>query len=133
MEGREPWNTRAVAAQVDSKLAFVAAPEEAGGIEIRVPFGALTGRTVMLAEIDRLAAWLLDDVGSVTVVAEDRHEISRRAEVSVHQVRIDVHKEDVPAGAAERQELEQRLLERVDYWARRCFADRHAALGDFEP
>jgi hypothetical protein len=87
----------------------------------------------MLAEIDRLSAWLLDDVGAVTVVAEDRHEIGRKAEASVHQVRIDVRAEDVPTAPGERQKLEQRLLERVDYWMRRCFADRHADLVDFEP
>jgi hypothetical protein len=119
--------------QLESRLAFVAAPEESPSIEIRVPFGALTGRTVMLAEIDRLATWLLDDVGAVTVVAEDRHEIGRRTEASVHQVRIDVNEPDVPASPAEREALEKRLLERVDYWARRCFADRHADLVDFEP
>jgi hypothetical protein len=117
--------------QVESKLAFVAAPEEAPGIEIRVPFGALTGRTVMLAEIDRLAAWLLDEVGAVSVVAEERHEIGRRAGASVHQVRIDVSEADVPAAPAERHELEPRILERVGYWVRRCFADRHADLVDF--
>jgi hypothetical protein len=118
--------------QLESRFAFIAAPEEAPSIEIRVPFGALTGRTVMVAEIDRLAAWLLDEVGAVTVVAEDRHEIGRRAEASVHQVRIDVSEADVPAAPDERQELEQRLLERVDYWGRRCFADRHVDLVDFE-
>jgi hypothetical protein len=118
--------------KLESRFAFIAAPEEAPGIEIRVPFGALTGREVMLAEIDRLAAWLLDDVGAVTVVAEDRHEIGRRAEASVHQVRIDVSEADVPSAPAERRSLERRLLERVDHWMRRCFADRHADLVDFE-
>jgi hypothetical protein len=122
-----------MSAQLDSRFAFVTTPGQAPGIEICVPFGAVTGRTVMLAEIDRLAAWLLDDVGAVTVVAEDRHQIGRRAEASVHQVRIDVDETDVPAAPAERHALEQRLLERVDYWVRRCFADRHADLGDFEP
>jgi hypothetical protein len=118
--------------KLESRFAFIAAPEEAPGIEIRVPFGALTGREVMLAEIDRLAAWLLDDVGAVTVVAEDRHEIGRRAEASVHQVRIDVSEADVPSAPAERRSFERRLLERVDDWMRRCFADRHADLVDFE-
>lgn len=121
-----------MSSQLDSSLAFVVPPEDASAIEIRVPFGALTGRTVMLAEIDRLAAWLLDEVGAVTVIAEDRHQIGRTAEASVHQVRIDVDAADVPAAPADRQQLEQRLLERVDYWMRRCFADRHADLGDFE-
>src|SRR5690349_23815465 len=110
-----------MSSELQSRLAFVAAPEEAPSIEIRVPFGAMTGRTVMLAEIDRLAAWLLDDVAAVTAVAEDRHQIGRRAEASVHQVRVDVSETDVPAAPAERQALEERLLQRVDDWARRCF------------
>jgi hypothetical protein len=122
-----------MSSQPESTLAFATPPEDAPSIEIRVPFGALTGRTVMLAEIDRLAAWLLDDVGAITVVAEDRHQIGRTAEASVHQVRIDVDEADVPAAPARRQELEQRLLERVDYWVRTCFADRHTELGDFIP
>ena len=122
-----------MSSQPESTLAFATPPEDAPSIEIRVPFGALTGRTVMLAEIDRLATWLLDDVGAITLVAEDRHQIGRRAEACVHQVRIDVSEADVAAAPAERQQLEERLLERVDYWARRCFADRHADLGDFEP
>jgi hypothetical protein len=120
-----------MSAQLD-RLVFIVEAEEAPGIRIRVPFGALTGRTVMHAEIDRLAAWLLDDVGAVTVVAEDRHEIGRRAEAAVHQVRIDVDASAVPTTPAERYELEQRLLERVDYWVRRCFEDRHADVVDFD-
>lgn len=118
--------------ETDTSLAFAAAREEAPAIEILVNFGAITGRTVMLAEIDRLAGWLLDEVGSVTVIAEDRHQIGRMAEGSVHQVRIDVNEGDAPAGPAERRELEQRLLERVDYWVRRCRADRHVDLADFD-
>jgi hypothetical protein len=118
--------------ELEPRLAFVVTPDEAPFIEVRVPFGALTGRTVMLAEIDRLAARLLDDVGAVTVVAEDRHEIGRKAEASVHQVRIDVAEADVPATPAERREFERRLLEQVDDWVRGCFADRHADLVDFE-
>lgn len=121
-----------MSSQPESALAFVAAPEEAPGLEIRVPFGAMTGRPVMIAEIDRLAAFLLNDVSALTVVAEDRYQIGRRAEAAVHQVRIDVSEADVPAAPAERQQLEQRLLERIDYWVRRCFADRHADLTDFE-
>jgi hypothetical protein len=129
----DAWNDRLVTHQPEPTLAFVPAPEEIPGIQICVPFGALTGRTVMLAEIDRLAAQLLDDVGAVTVVAEDRHQIGRTAEASVHQVRIQVSEGDVPAAPADREELEQALLERIDSWVRACFSDRHSDIGDFEP
>jgi hypothetical protein len=115
----------------ESSVAFVAAREHPAAVEIIVNFGAYTGRTVMLAEIDRLSAWLLDEVAAVTVVAEDRHQIGRVAQASVHRVRVEVSEDDVPPAPAGRRELEQRLLERVDYWARRCRAERHVELADF--
>jgi hypothetical protein len=120
-----------MATDVSASLAFVAPPERAA-IEIRVNFGAFTGRNVMHAEIDRLASWLLDELAKVTIVAEDRHEIGRTAEAWVHQVRIDIAEEDAPAMPAERSELEQRLLERVDYWLRLCRADRHVDFTEFD-
>jgi hypothetical protein len=76
----------------------------------------------MLAEIDRLASWLLDEVESVTVIAEDLL-IGRRAEASVHQVRVEVKQADAPDTPSERRQLERRLLERIDYWARLCIAE----------
>ena len=115
-----------------SSLAFVAAPDDPAAIEIRVNFGIFAGRSVMLAEIDRLAAWLLDEVEAVTVISEDRHQIGRTGEGSVHQVRIEVAEPNAPGGASERHELERRLLERVDYWMRLCIAERHSELGAAE-
>jgi hypothetical protein len=109
-------------------LAFIAAPDEPA-IEIRANFGVFAGRAVMLSEIDRLAAWLLDEVDAITVIAEERHEIGRTGEGSVHQVRIELSQEQVPAAASEREELERRLLERVDYWLRLCIAEREGDSG----
>jgi len=83
----------------------------------------------MLAEIDRLASSLLDEVEALTVIAEDRHQIGRNAQGSVHQVRIDVSEKDAPEAPSERRELERRLLERIDYWVRLCIAERHGDLG----
>jgi len=98
-------------------------------IEIRVNFGIFAGRTVTAAEIDRLAQWLLDDVEAVSILSEERHEIGKTAEASAHQVRIEIAETDIPATDAESLEkLEKKLLERIDYWARTCIAERHAAL-----
>ncbi len=119
-----------MSADAQSSLAFVAAPEETPAIEIHVNFGVFSGRTVMLSEIDRLAAWLLDEVEAVTVIAEDRHQIGRNGEGSVHQVRIEVAEADAPAGKPSRRQLESRLLERIDYWVRLCIAERHGELWD---
>jgi hypothetical protein len=121
-----------MAADAQSSLAFMGTPEEPPAIEIRVNFGVFAGRSVMLAEIDRLAAWLLDEVEAVTVIAEDRHQIGRTGEGTVHQVRIEVAETNVPGEAAERSALENRLLERVDYWVRLCIAERQGELGGAE-
>ena len=98
-------------------------------IEIRVNFGIFAGRTVTSAEIDRLALWLLDDVEAVSILSEERHEIGKGAEASAHQVRIEIAETDIPTTDADSLEkLEKKVLERTDYWARTCIAERHAAL-----
>ena len=94
---------------------------DAPAIEVRVNFGVFAGRAATPAEIDRLAEWLLDEVGEVSIIAEERHEIDAHAEASVHLVRIEV----VDGGRLERGELEQRIVERAEHWARSCVAERH--------
>ena len=88
-------------------------------------FGMFAGRGATPAEIDRLAEWLLDEVGDVSIISEERHEIDANVEASVHQVRIEVASESVPVDGAARDRIEQRLLERAEHWARACIADRH--------
>ena len=88
-------------------------------------FGMFAGRGATPAEIDRLAEWLLDEVGEVTIVSEERHEIDANVEASVHQVRIEVATDRVPADGARRAKVEQRILERAEHWARVCIAERH--------
>ena len=84
-------------------------------------FGVFAGRGATPAEIDRLAEWLLDEVGEVSIIAEERHEIDAHAEASVHQVRIEIASGD--------EQTERRILERAEHWARVCIADRHVEVG----
>lgn len=110
-------------------LAFAIGERVSPAFEIHVNFGIFTGRTVTSAEIDRLAQLLLDEVEGVTVISEERHEIGKAAEASTHQVRIEIAAADIPAaGNGNLARLEERLLERVDYWARLCIAERHAEV-----
>src|SRR5579871_254903 len=101
---------------VDQTLVF-----ETDG-EIRVNFGVHAGRAATPAEIDRLAEWLLDEVDGVSIVAEERHEIDGRGEAVVHQLRI-----QAPVTAPEQTE---RIIERVEHWARLCVAERHTEVTD---
>ena len=110
----------------DPALAFVVPPHGSPSIEVLVNFGVFAGRAATPAEIDRLASWLLDEVGEVSIIAEERHEIDARGEASVHQVRIEVNGD----GRSGRIELEQRIVERAEHWARSCVAERHAEVAD---
>jgi hypothetical protein len=112
----------------DFAMAFAVHRHDPPAIEVRVNFGVYAGRDATAAEIDRLAEWLLDEVGEVSIISEERHEIDAQVEASVHQVRIEVAAEDI--GDADKADLEERILERAEHWARLCVAERHAEVAD---
>lgn len=111
-------------------MAFAVQRQDPPAIEVRVNFGVFAGREATPAEIDRLAEWLLDEVGEVSIISEDRHEIDANVEASVHQVRIEVAADRVPGDGEAREEIERRILERAEHWARVCVAERHAEVTD---
>ncbi|HEV8102670.1 MAG TPA: hypothetical protein VGP69_02935 [Gaiellaceae bacterium] len=106
-------------------MAFIVSESEQPAIEVCVNFGVFAGRDATRAEIDRLAAWLLDEVGEVSIISEERLETDGSVEASVHQVRI-----QVANGAGDREALAERIVERAEYWARLCVAERHAEIAD---
>ena len=112
---------------MDPTMAFAVHRHDPPAIEVRINFGVFAGREATAAEIDRLAEWLLDEVGEVSIVSEERHEIDAHVEASVHQVRIEIAAENIQG---DRSEVEQRILERAEHWARLCVAERHAELID---
>ena len=116
------------AIMIEPTMAFVVDRRDPPGIEVRVNFGVFAGREATPAEIDRLAEWLLDEVGEVSIISEERHEIDAHVEASVHQVRVEVAAEDVPDDPAARAAIEERILERAEHWARVCVAERHAEI-----
>jgi hypothetical protein len=97
-------------------LAFVARPEHAP-LEVRVNFGLFAGREATPAEIDELAGELLPKVGDVTIVREERHEISEHSEGAVQLVRISLPSDDP--------ELAGRVAEIAERWAKSCIEERH--------
>ena len=107
---------------MDPPLAFVVHRHDAPALEVRVNFGVFARRHVTPAEIDELATWLLDEVGQVTIVAEERHELDGHLETSVHLVRIELPA--APENDLDRRRLERKIVERAEYWARSCIAHR---------
>jgi hypothetical protein len=110
----------------EPRLAFCVDRHEPPALEVRVNFGVFAGRQATPAEIDDLARYLLDEVGTVTIVAEERHEVDPTLETSVHMVRVEVSGGQLPTNDFERRRLERALVERADHWARQCIAQRHA-------
>ena len=109
-------------------IAFATRTFEPPGLEIRVNFGVFAGREATPAEIEDLAGALLDKVADVTIVAEDRHEVSDHSEASIHQVRIEVPGEGLPTDEHRLDELRGRLVETAERWARDCIADRRVEV-----
>ena len=106
-------------------MAFIVDQPEQPAIEVCVNFGVFAGRDATRAELDRLAAWPLDEVGEVSIVSEAHLATDGNVEASVHQVRI-----QVADGTADRDALAQRIVERAEYWAHLCVAERHAEIAD---
>ncbi len=99
-------------------------------LEIRINFGVFTGREATPAELDELAQALLPDVAAVSIVSEQRHEVSEESEVAVHQVRIEVSGDQLPNDRAELDELCARLLAGAERWADICIADRSVEIAE---
>jgi hypothetical protein len=109
-------------------LAFAVHEHEPPALEVRVNFGMYAGREATPAEIDDLATQLLEKVGSVSIVSEERHEIDDHSEAAVHQVRIEVSADSLPEDRGNREELAGRLIETAERWAGACIAERHVEL-----
>jgi len=99
-------------------------------IELCVNFGMFAGREVTSAELDALGHELLEKIGEVSIIAEQRHEIGALSEASVHQVRVEVPAEALVLWNCELVELRGRLMEVAERWARGCIADRSQELGE---
>jgi hypothetical protein len=111
-------------------IAFATRTFEPPGLEIRVNFGVFAGREATPAEIDDLAAVLRDKVHDLAIVSEERHEFGDHSEAEVHQVRIEIPTEALPADEDDVLELRGRVLEAAERWANECIGERHVEVGD---
>ena len=114
--------------EVEQVIAFREYRSDPPALRIRVNFGVFAGREATPAEIEELAAQLVPDVGEVSIVSEQRHEIGEDVEAALHQVRIEVDQEQLPAAENERERLADRLVQVAERWAEACIAERHAEV-----
>ena len=115
--------------QVENVIAF-AVEQEPAGLEIRINFGVFAGRDATSAELEELGKLVVPEAGEVSIVGEQRHEISEDAEVVLHQVRVSVSPENVPADPDERKEFCERLVTLAEIWARQCINERSSEISD---
>ncbi len=111
-------------------IAFPVTSPEPPALEVRVNFGIVAGREATPAEIDELGKALRPDVPQVSIVSEQRYELSAEVEASLHQVRIEVPPDRLPRDPAELDALAARLAAVAETWARDCFEDRHAEISE---
>ena len=90
--------------------------EREGKPELVVNFGVYSGRDATEAEVYRLAQSLLEEVGSVEIVCEQRYEFDHDVEATVHQVRV-----ELPPEAEGRV---GHFASLVEGWAADCIAER---------
>jgi hypothetical protein len=115
--------------QVENVIAF-ATEQEPAGLEIRINFGVFAGRDATSAELEELGKLLVPEAGEVSIVGEQRHEISEDAEILLHQVRVSVAPDIVPDGEDERTAFCERLVTLAEIWARQCISERHAEISE---
>ena len=113
--------------QVEEAIAF-AVEQEPAGLEIRINFGVFAGRDATTAELEELGRLLVPEAGEVSIVGEERHDLTEDVEVVVHQVRVAVPPEAVPGEAPERKTFSERLVTLAEIWARQCINERHAEI-----
>jgi len=101
----------------DLAVAFRVDEQRRPGLEVRVNFGVLTGRSVTPAEIDDLARLLRTLAPSFQIVSEERHEFGDSIEASLHQVVIEI------PGAGD--DVAMDVVGTAELWARSCYAARH--------
>ena len=115
------------------QIAFASPVPEPSALEVRVNFGVFAGREATPAELDDLGRAVKAEVGHVTIVSEQRHELGGRTETSLHQVRIDVPRSVLPDDVIEAEWIRDRLIRLAERWARRCFDSRHADVIELFP
>lgn len=113
--------------RIEQTIAFPTETEPPG-LELRINFGVFAGRDATAAELEELAKLLVPQVGEISLVAEQRHEIADGTEIVVHQVRLEIPADRLPDDADERRELEGKLVSTAEFWTRACVHDRHAEI-----
>src|SRR5205823_11051131 len=87
----------------------------APAMQFAVNFGVFAGREVTRLELNRLAQALLELVPAATILSEQRFELDARSEALLHQVRVEIAQDALPA-TADVEALRGRLASLLTDW-----------------
>jgi hypothetical protein len=113
--------------QVEETIAFIT-DEHPAGLQIRINFGVFAGRDATSAELEELGKLLVPEAGEISIVGEERHEMTEGVEVVLRQVRVTVPPEKVPDDPAERRAFCEKLVGLAEIWARQCINERRSEI-----
>jgi hypothetical protein len=113
---------------LDPPIAFSTTTGDSESLEVCVNFGILAGREATPAEIEELARALLAIIENVSIVSEQRYQVGRAHEATVHQVRVQIPHESMPDDPAVLEALAGQLVETAGRWAQACADERRADL-----
>jgi hypothetical protein len=103
----------------DPDLVVTYESRPAPALQFAINFGVFAGREATSLELTRLGAALLEVLPAITILSEQRLELARRSEAALHQVRVEVGHEALPADA-DVEAVRAELAERLRAWARLC-------------
>jgi hypothetical protein len=88
-----------------------------------VNFGVFAGRSVSQLELERLGAELLALVEGVALVSEHRHELAPQSSIDLHQVRVEIDRDVLPADEPHIEALRGRIAGILDEWLHSCLVE----------
>jgi hypothetical protein len=86
-------------------------------LQFLVNFGVCTGREATRLDIRKLSDRLLEIVPSVTILAEHRFEIGSQSRADLHEVRVELPHEALPADEPDVEALRAQLTDLIRDWA----------------
>jgi hypothetical protein len=89
-------------------------------LEFSVNFGIFAGREVSRREIERLGEALLPMLEGVTITTEHRYELGEHSTVALHQVRVEIGPDALPADEVDIERLRGRLAGTLGTWLEEC-------------
>jgi hypothetical protein len=107
-----------VSAEPEAVITWGTRPPAA--LEFSVNFGIFAGREASRRELERLGEALMPMLEGVTITTEHRYEVGGHSTVALHQVRVEIGHDALPADEGDIERLRARLAGTLGEWLDDC-------------